>query len=206
MEEEGIDQYNSDSGEGEFPMDDISDEKPNEGEADEDAGIPGWIKWFTGLEGHEYLVDIDESYLKDPSNLYGLQSTMGKEKFAQCIKMILSPNAPNEEDLAEEHFLELNQEASDLYGLIHARYINSATGMAKVYQKFLSGLYGTCPRALCDRQKVLPVGLADNLKVSRFKVYCARCEEVYIPRIRSVNIDGAFFGSSFPHHFLKHYK
>jgi hypothetical protein len=27
-----------------------------------------------------------------------------------------------------------------------------------------------------------------------------------VPKFRSVNIDGAYFGSSFPHHFLKHYK
>ena len=27
-----------------------------------------------------------------------------------------------------------------------------------------------------------------------------------MPKFRSVNIDGAFFGTSFPHHFLKHYK
>ena len=108
--------------------------------------------------------------------------------------------------MADEQFLELNQEASDLYGLLHARFINTATGMARVYHKFLSSLYGTCPRALCDRQKVLPVGLSDSLKVSRFKVYCPRCEEVYVPKFRSVNIDGAFFGTSFPHHFLKHYK
>lgn len=120
--------------------------------------------------------------------------------------MILSASAPNEEDLADEAFLELNQEASDLYGLIHQRFINSAAGLAKVYQKFLSSLYGTCPRALCDRQKVLPVGLSDNLKQSRFKVYCPRCGEVYIPKFRSVNIDGAYFGTSFPHHFMKHYK
>jgi hypothetical protein len=53
---------------------------------------------------------------------------------------------------------------------------------------------------------VLPVGLSDNLKVSRFKVYCPRCEEVYVPKIRSVNIDGAYFGTSFPHHFIKHFK
>lgn len=43
------------------------------------------------------------------------------------------------------------------------------------------------------------------MKVSRFKVYCPRCEEVYVPKIKAVNIDGAFFGTSFPHHFLKHY-
>lgn len=65
--------------------------------------------------------------------------------------MIVSDKSPNEDDLADEAFMEMNSEASDLYGLIHARYINSAIGMAKVYQKFLSSLYGTCPRALCER-------------------------------------------------------
>lgn len=78
--------------------------------------------------------------------------------------------------------------------------------MAKVYQKYQGSLYGTCPRALCDRQKVLPVGLSDTIKISRFKVYCPKCEEVYIPKFRSVNIDGAYFGTSFPHHFLKAYR
>lgn len=101
--------------------------------------------------------------------------------------------------------MELNQEASDLYGLIHARYVHSPRGMAKVYQKFLAGVYGTCPRALCDKQKVLPVGLSDTLKTSRFKCFCPRCEEVYLPKLRSVNIDGAYFGTSLPHVFLKHY-
>ena len=32
----------------------------------------------------------------------------------------------------DELFLELNQEASDMYGLIHSRYINTACGLARV--------------------------------------------------------------------------
>jgi casein kinase II subunit beta len=116
--------------------------------------------------------------------------------------MILTPQQPSEEDLNDEAFLELNQEASDLYSLIHARYILSPRGLAKVQCKFLGGLYGTCPRALCDKQKVLPVGMSDSLKMSRFKNFCPRCEEVYVPKSRHVNIDGAAFGSSFPHVFL----
>ena len=75
MEEEGIEAYNSDSGDGEFPMDDISDDNAAGGrdaDGDEEGSVPGWIRWFCGLEGHEYLVEIDESYLRDPSNLYGL--------------------------------------------------------------------------------------------------------------------------------------
>jgi hypothetical protein len=41
--------------------------------------------------------------------------------------------------------------------------------------------------------------------MSRFKNFCPRCEEVYVPKARQVNIDGAAFGTSFPHVFLKHY-
>lgn len=118
----------------------------------------------------------------------------------------MSPQAPNEEDLADENFLELNQDTSDLYGLLHARYIQTPRGMAKIYSKYLQGLFGYCPRALCDKQKVLPVGLSDKLKTSRFKTFCPRCEEVYLPKFRNVNIDGAYFGTSFPHAFLMHYK
>lgn len=118
--------------------------------------------------------------------------------------MILS-SQPTEEELQDDAYLELQQESSDLYSLIHARFVLSARGMAKVYQKFLSGTYGTCPRALCDRQKVLPVGLSDTLRTSRFKNFCPRCEEVYLPKSRQVNVDGACFGTSFPQAFLMHY-
>lgn len=46
--------------------------------------------------------------------------------------MVLSNFAPNEEDLQDEGFLELNQEASDLYGLLHSRYLLTKEGTAKV--------------------------------------------------------------------------
>jgi casein kinase II subunit beta len=34
-------------------------------------------------------------------------------------------------------------------------------------------------------------------------VYCPKCEDVYVPRIKFVDIDGAYFGCSFPHIFLQ---
>ena len=143
-------------------MDDISDgDDPRGAPEDKDTTAEGWIQWFTQLEGHEYMVEVDLDYIRDPFNLTGLQQHYGKDKFKQCVKMILAPTGPNEDDLTDEAFMEYNQDASDLYGLIHARFINTAAGMAKVYHKFLSSLYGSCPRALCDRQKVLPCGLSD---------------------------------------------
>ena len=69
-------------------------------------------------------------------------------------------------------------------------------GLAKLYGRFLQGYYGFCPRALCDRQKVIPVGMSDKLRTSRLKVYCPRCDETYLPKYKQVNIDGAHFGSS----------
>jgi casein kinase II subunit beta len=69
--------------------------------------------------------------------------------------------------------------------------------------KYLNGVFGACPRVLCDRQLVLPVGMSEDLSISRVKVYCPKCEEVYVPRIKFVDIDGAYFGCSFPHIFFQ---
>lgn len=128
------------------------------------------------------------------------------ERYSTCIKMILSSYSPTEEDLQNEDFLELNQEASDLYGLIHSRFVITQRGLSKLYNKFLNGTYGYWPRALCDRQKVLPIGLSDELRTSRVKVFCPKCEEVYIPKFKSINVDGAYFGTSVPHIFLESFK
>ena len=99
------------------------------------------------------MVKVEENYIRDPFNLHGLQQEVNftKEKFRKCLELILSERPPNEIELQDQQFLELNQDASDLYGLIHARFINTSAGLAKVLQKFLQGLYGQCPRGLCDR-------------------------------------------------------
>lgn len=174
--------------------------------SDENVGPGGWIQWFCSLEGHDFLVEIEEEYIKDFFNLYGLKKRFKTDRYSTCIKMILSNYSPTEEDLQNEEFLELNQEASDLYGLIHARFIITQRGLSKLYNKFLNGIYGYCPRALCDRQKVLPIGLSDELRTSRVKVFCPKCEEVYIPKFKNINVDGAYFGTSVPHIFLKTFK
>lgn len=88
-------------------------------------------------------------------------------------------------------------------------------GLAKVVNKYLEGVYGQCPRALCNNQKCLPVGLSDKLRSSRVKIFCPKCDEVYmVQKYKSgangqpggvqtaTNLDGAYFGSSFPQTFL----
>lgn len=99
--------------------------------------------------------------------------------------------------------MEVFHEAADLYGLLHARYILGARGMALMREKSLNGTFGHCPRILCAGQPVIPVGLSDVLKQSRVKVFCPRCKEVYLPKKKCQDIDGAYFGTSFPHLLCK---
>ena len=91
----------------------------------------------------------------------------------------------------------------DLYGLIHQRYLLTKKGLLKMRTKYFYEVFGICPRVLCQNQPVLPIGLNEELSISRVKVYCPKCEDVYIPRFKFVDIDGAYFGKSFPFIFFQ---
>ena len=41
---------------------------------EEDESSDGWISWFCELEGHDFFVEVDEDYITDSFNLYGLKS------------------------------------------------------------------------------------------------------------------------------------
>jgi len=94
----------------------------------------------------------------------------------------------------------LDVQARLLYGLIHARWIVTARGLAKMLEKYKKVDFGRCPRVLCQSQPLLPVGLTDVAYEKSVKLYCGRCEDIYSPKSsRHGSIDGAYFGTSFPH-------
>ena len=69
-------------------------------------------------------------------------------------------------------------------------------------------LFGCCPRVICDKQVLIPVGLSEDLKYSKVKVYYPICCQVYKHsrhKGRSVSLDGAFFGTSFAQIFFMTY-
>jgi len=105
------DEFDGDSDNGDYQVDDLSDESGIINNRDVPSDDRGWIKWFSSLEGHEFIVEVDEEYIRDPFNLYGLKSQLpnvSTDKFKDLLKMILQPAAPNEEDLADDQFLEQN--------------------------------------------------------------------------------------------------
>ena len=58
---------------------------------------------------------------------------------------------------------------------------------------------------MCEKQNVLPVGISEDLKIARVKVYCPRCKDIYSPKKKFADVDGAFFGTSFPQLLLMTY-
>ena len=163
----------------------------------------GWIQWFCSLEDHDFFCEIDIEYIRDSFNLYGLKKLFSH--YNEALNMILDPESPEDEDLEDQRFLDIYQEAMDLYGLIHTRFITSPKGMNMMREKFLSGTFGMCPRILCPNQYVLPIGMSETIRHSRVKVYCPRCEDIYSPKKKCSDVDGAYFGCSFPHVLLQAY-
>ena len=167
-----------------------------------------WIHWFCKLKGNEYFVEVDEDFIKKEEKLEFI-------KTKNFIKIILSEKNTKDFNLTKELLLEL-QDIREIYGFIHKRFINTPEGLGLMREKFINGVFGYCPRMLCNKQVVLPVGLSEDMRYSQVKVFCPLCQEVYKPRdifygysdkkiIKFDLPDGVFFGTSFPQTFLMHF-
>ncbi|KAL7665618.1 Casein kinase II subunit beta [[Candida] zeylanoides] len=93
----------------------------------------------------------------------------------------------------------LARSAELLYGLIHARYVISKPGLTAMATKFERNEFGPCPRYYCDGMHLIPVGATDIPGHETVRLYCPCCNDIYLPSSsRYLNIDGAFFGTTFP--------
>ena len=162
-----------------------------------------WIGWFVGLKGNEGLVEIDDEFIRDNFNLFGLRGWV--ENYDEALEMILSKDCPEEEDINDHEFMETYQSAAELYALIHARFILTVRGLQLIRVKITAKAYGTCPRVLCDDQPCLPLGVGDSIGSGPVMIYCPLCEQTYTPKGKLADVEGAFFGPSFPLMFLLTY-
>ena len=94
----------------------------------------------------------------------------------------------------------LEREIEDLYNLFHSKYILTWDGMFSIKLKLKTCVFGNCPRIYCNGQKLLPVGLDDDVRKSSVKCFCPKCQDIYHPYpVIFRKIDGAAFGTTFPH-------
>mmetsp|Transcript_51683 Transcript_51683/g.75636 ORF Transcript_51683/g.75636 Transcript_51683/m.75636 type:complete len:271 (-) Transcript_51683:494-1306(-) len=163
-------------------------------------GEETWIEWFCGLQGHEMFCEVDRGYIEDGFNLYGLRQLV--PHFSECLDIILDRIGPDDSDE------DLSSASCELYGLIHARYIISNSGLEAMYHKYTLHEFGVCPRVHCLAQPVLPLGTRDNPKQDSVKMFCARCQDIYSPPIQpgQRSLDGAYFGTTFANLFYMTYE
>ncbi|KAL9071307.1 MAG: hypothetical protein Q9161_004323 [Pseudevernia consocians] len=152
-----------------------------------------WRDWFISSRGNEYFCEIDEDYLTDRFNLTGLNTDVQYYQYAlDLVTDVFDLDC--DDDMREQ----IEKSARHLYGLVHARYITTTRGLAKMLEKYKKGDFGKCPRVMCNAHPLLPTGMADLAHVQSVKLYCGKCEDLYNPKSsRHANIDGAYFGTSF---------
>ncbi|XP_031097847.1 putative casein kinase II subunit beta-4 isoform X1 [Ipomoea triloba] len=169
-----------------------------------DGEDTSWISWYCNLRGNEFFCEVDDDYIQDDFNLCGLSSLVPYYDYA--LDLILDVESSHGDMFTEEQNEIVESAAEMLYGLIHVRYILTTKGLAAMLEKYKNAEFGRCPRVYCCGQPCLPVGQSDIPRQSTVKIYCPRCEELYTPRSRyQDSIDGAYFGTTFPHLFLLTY-
>lgn len=182
---------------GRAPQEDLDDSSDLSASAEDDT----WISWFTSLRGNEFYIEVDEEYIQDDFNLTGLSALVPYYDYA--LDMILDVEISPDEQLTEDQQELIENAAEMLYGLIHARFILTSRGMASMAEKFDSAMFGRCPRVYCQGQPVLPVGRSDLPRNYTVNVYCPMCQDIFHPKsARAASLDGAYFGTTFPHLFL----
>ncbi|KAK8998686.1 hypothetical protein V6N11_084070 [Hibiscus sabdariffa] len=191
-----------------LPKADAQDESETGSEESDVSGSDGddtsWISWFCNLRGNEFFCEVDDDYIQDDFNLCGLSSQVPYYDYA--LDLILDVESSHGDMFTEEQNELVESAAEMLYGLIHARYILTSKGMAAMLDKYKNYDFGRCPRVYCCGQPCLPAGQSDIPRSSTVKIYCPRCEDIYYPRSKyQGNIDGAYFGTTFPHLFLMTY-
>nr|XP_043630976.1 casein kinase II subunit beta-1-like [Erigeron canadensis] len=175
-----------------------------------DAGGSGgeeksWISWFCRLRGNEFLCEVDEDYIQDDFNLCGLSKLV--PDYDNALDLILDIESSDDDKVSEKQVEDIESAAEMLYGLIHARFILTTNGLGAMLKKYKLSEFGYCPRTYCCAECCLPIGQSDHCGQSNVKLYCPRCHDIYNPGSKFQDkLDGAYFGSTFPHLFLLTYK
>ncbi|KAJ1795716.1 casein kinase 2 regulatory subunit [Coemansia sp. RSA 2399] len=163
---------------------------------------PSWISWFCSLKGHEYFCEVPEEFIVDEFNLTGLGQTVNY--YVEALDMIMDSEDENDEPLDPDEIEAIDSSAEILYGLIHARYILTRNGLCHMADKYDNADFGKCPRYCCNDTHVVPCGRTDIAERDSVKLFCPSCLDIYSPpSSRYNNVDGAYFGTTFPHMFFQ---
>ena len=96
-------------------------------ESDTSVHCSQFCTQFISSRGNEYFCEIDEDYLTDRFNLTGLNTDVQYYQYAlDLVTDVFDLDC--DDDMREQ----IEKSARHLYGLVHARYITTTRGLAKM--------------------------------------------------------------------------
>ncbi|KAG1455722.1 hypothetical protein G6F46_007807 [Rhizopus delemar] len=157
--------------------------------------------------GHEFYIEVPEEFIEDDFNLTGLSTLV--PYYQEAIDMILDIETEQEEEQEKKTWVDPNvieRYAILLYGLIHQRYLLTRNGLRVMAQRYSNEHFGVCPRVYCYKCPVIPCGRYDEIGKESVRLYCPSCLDLYCPPTSILQaIDGAHFGTTFPHLLFETY-
>lgn len=200
-----------------------NENEESSGESSSGEEDMSWINWFLSQPGNHFYLRIPDEYIEDEFNLAELSPRIPFYKHALDILLDLESASDSDQDQEIRHKDDKQASSNNvnnsskptpresrtackmLYSLIHSRYLLSRHGLAHMADRYEKGYFGTCPRYYCEKTRVIPAGLSDTPGQARVQVYCPSCNDAYqLPSVFH-RVDGAAFGTSFPHIFFKTY-
>jgi casein kinase II subunit beta len=162
-----------------------------------------WLDIFMEQPYSDWFCRVPVAFTSDSFNIFGLpiDQTHAKSAFAQLVAPS-PPSAASSDSYDSDSQDEIDKCTEAIFGLVHSRYIFTQEGLTDMYQKYQNSVFGTCPRFLCNDERLLPVGLHARPGQSTVKLYCRNCRQLYEPDPVHAQLDGAYFTKSFAHYFL----
>eukprot|EP00977_Amphora_coffeiformis_P010217 scaffold2366_cov159-Amphora_coffeaeformis.AAC.21 len=176
--------------------------------------------------------EVERSYIEDGFNLYGLRACVSNfSDCLDLILDRIGPDDSDDSHLTQSactlyglihaRYIITAHGLDAMYNKVSKssgwKLVRTAPGEESFFRNSIFVLsssqyaakdFGTCPLVQCSGQPVLPVGLKDEMGVDTVKIFCPKCTQVYhTPPLRSranvsTGVDGAAFGTTFPHLFL----
>lgn len=155
----------------------------------------GWISQFCRKEENKWYSKIRHDFATDSFYYYGFQNYI--PNLALTKELICDQHSVYWDYLPDEDIKALHDQAKQLYGLIHSKWICTRYGLSEMKRKIKDGRYGYCPRLMCKSNNLMPVGTTLVPNRHSVKLYCSCCSDIYKPP-KKFRIDGAHFGPAFP--------
>lgn len=105
-----------------------------------------WVKRLLQKPENAFLCEVDKSFIQNRFNLLGLEDQV--PNFEVAVSTVIGEYVSGGKESEAELF----------YGLVHARYVMTDSGIKKMLKKYKAGRFGHCSRVYCKHSSVLPIG------------------------------------------------